>query len=150
MGTQVLSVVALVGAGLTAGVLFAVALSVVPGLWAMPPDRYVYVHQRITNWDPTMPVVVLLSATVAAVLAVLRWPTGAAWLFGGAAALLVGVAVVSHFANVPLNRQVDSLDPEQLPADWQDPRPLWRRWHLLRTVLAITALTLVAIAIAIT
>ena len=55
--------------------------------------------------------------------------------------------MVSHFCNVPINRQVKRLDPDRLPADWRDPRPLWRRWHTLRTVLAVLALLLNAIAV---
>jgi|SRR5690349_2318666 uncharacterized membrane protein len=145
---QSLGVLVLVGSGLVAGVLFAVALSVLPGLFAMPPDRYVYAHRLLgRNWDPTMPVVVLTSTVLDIVLAVVSG--GAArQLFAGCALLLVGVSVVSHFCNVPLNRQVKALDPDRMPGDWQDPRPLWRRWHLLRTGLAVLALLGNAIALA--
>jgi uncharacterized membrane protein len=142
-----LRVAVLVGSGVTAGVLFAVALSVLPGLSAMPPDRYVYAHRLLgRNWDPTMPLIVLASAAGAVALAVMS--AGApARLFAASAGLLVGVSVVSHFCNVPINRQVKRLDPDRLPADWRDPRPLWRRWHTLRTVLATLALLVNAIAV---
>ncbi|WP_449353343.1 hypothetical protein [Streptomyces shaanxiensis] len=39
-------------------------------------------------------------------------------------------------------------DPRRLPDDWTDPRPLWRRWHLLRTSLAVMALAVNAAAVA--
>ncbi|WP_280634814.1 hypothetical protein [Streptomyces oryzae] len=38
-------------------------------------------------------------------------------------------------------------DPTALPDDWEDPRPLWRCWHLLRTALALVALLLNAAAV---
>lgn len=66
-----LEIGALVGSGIVAGVLFAVALSVVPAMRAMPPDRYVYTHQLLgRNWDPTMPLLVLTTAAADTGLAV--------------------------------------------------------------------------------
>src|SRR5689334_14575440 len=132
----VLGVAALLGGGVTAGVLFAVALSVLPALFAMETGTYVYAHKLLgRNWDPTMPVIVLSSTLVNAVLAVVAG--GAARpLFAVAAVLLLGVSGVSHLCNVPINRRVKAIDdPSVIPADWEDPRPLWRRWHLLRTTL---------------
>jgi uncharacterized membrane protein len=139
--TGTLGVVAVLGSGVTAGVLFAVALSVLPALFAMPPDRYVYSHKLLgRNWDPTMPIIVLSTSIVDIVLAFLVPAGPAKALAVVAAVLMVGVSGVSHLCNVPINRQVKTLDPEEIPDGWQDPRPLWRRWHVLRTTLAIAAL----------
>ncbi|CAL9412942.1 DUF1772 domain-containing protein [Streptomyces albus] len=144
-----LGVAVLLGSGVTAGVLFAVALSVLPALFAMETATYVYAHKLLgRNWDPTMPVVVLTSTVLALVLAVLADTAPARVLFALAAVLLLGVSAVSHLCNVPINRRVKAVeDPTALPADWQDPRPVWRRWHLLRTALAILALCLNAAAV---
>lgn len=136
--TAGLQVLALLGSGLTAGVLFAVALSVVPALALMPADRYVYAHQLLgRNWDPTMPVVVLSSTALDAALAFLTPNTA---VFALAAVALLGVSAVSHLANVPINRVVRTTDPDGIPPGWRDPRPLWRNWNLLRTGLAVLAL----------
>lgn len=140
MITDVLRVLVLLGSGVTAGVLFAVALSVLPALSVMPADRYLYAHQLIGQyWDPTMPIIVL-SSTVADLVLTVMVPAPGAWLYAAGGALLLGVSVVSHFCNVPINRTVKVLDPDRIPAGWRDPRPLWRRWHRLRTVLALLAL----------
>ena len=147
--TVTLGVLVLLGSGLTAGVLFAVAVSVLPALLAMPTGTYVYAHQLLgRNWDPTMPVIVLTSTAADALLAV--WSTGTARALAVAAAvLLLGVSAVSHLANVPINRRVKAVsDTRRLPDDWTDPRPLWRRWHLLRTALAVAALAVNAAAVA--
>jgi uncharacterized membrane protein len=152
MATELLGVSAVLGSGIVAGVLFAVALSTLPALIAMPPGRYIYAHKLLgRNWDPTMPVIVLTSTVVDAVLAVAvpRIPPPARVLFLVAAVLLVAVSVVSHFANVPINKQMRTLDPDRMPADWSDPRPLWRRWHLLRTACAIAAFAVNASAVAV-
>ncbi|HEX6872574.1 MAG TPA: DUF1772 domain-containing protein [Micromonosporaceae bacterium] len=146
---RALSVAVLLGSGLTAGVLFAVALSMVPALMAMPPGRYIYAHRLLgRNWDPTMPVVVLSSTLLDVALAVLA-PGGAARaLFIVAAVCLVAVSGVSHLANVPINKRTRAVDPDNVPADWVDPRPVWRSWHLLRTALALIALLLNSLAVA--
>jgi uncharacterized membrane protein len=144
--TAALSTAVLLGSGVVAGVLFAVALSVLPALFAMPMDRYVYAHQLLgRNWDPTMPIVVLTSMALDIALAVLT-SGGARVLYVTAAVLLFGVSVVSHLCNVPINRQVKKVDPAHIPAGWRDPRPLWRRWHHLRTALAVAALLVNAAA----
>ncbi len=142
------AVAALLGSGVVAGVLFAVALSVLPALSAMPPDRYVYAHQLLgRRWDPTMPVIVLSTVALDVVLAVLATGAARALLVAGTV-LLIGVSAVSHLANVPINRRVKAVaDPSALPADWTDPRPLWRRWHLLRTALAVLGLLVNAVAV---
>ncbi|AVZ76397.1 DUF1772 domain-containing protein [Streptomyces lunaelactis] len=147
--TEVLGIAVLLGSGVTAGVLFAVALSVLPALFAMETGTYVYAHKLLgRNWDPTMPVVVLTSTLLAAVLALTADDSTARALFGAAAILLLGVSAVSHLCNVPINRRVKAVDnPDELPADWEDPRPLWRRWHLLRTLLSVIALALNAAAV---
>ncbi|MEU6847630.1 DUF1772 domain-containing protein [Streptomyces sp. NPDC046716] len=147
--TEVLGVAALLGSGVTAGVLFAVALSVLPALFAMETGTYVHAHQLLgRNWDPTMPVIVLSSTLLDIVLAVLADGTAPRTLFIVGAVLLLGVSGVSHLCNVPINRRVKSIsDPADIPADWEDPRPLWRRFHYLRTVLSVLALLVNAAAL---
>ncbi|MFE9253833.1 DUF1772 domain-containing protein [Streptomyces sp. NPDC006879] len=146
---EVLGVAALLGSGVTAGVLFAVALSVLPALFAMETGTYVYAHKLLgRNWDPTMPVIVLSSTVVTAVLAVVT-DGPARPLFIAAAVLLLGVSGVSHLCNVPINRRVKAVsDPQVIPPDWQDPRPLWRRYHYLRTALSVIALLCTAAGVA--
>ncbi|MFI9388432.1 DUF1772 domain-containing protein [Kutzneria sp. NPDC052558] len=142
---MVLRVLALLGSGIAAGVLFAVALSVLPALLAMPTDRYVYAHKLLgRNFDPTMPLIVLGTVAAEVVLAVLVADQRGPYI--AAAALSLGVSAVSHLCNVPINRRVKAVDEARLPADWQDPRPLWRRWHLLRTALALSAFLVCALA----
>ncbi|MFI8965359.1 DUF1772 domain-containing protein [Streptomyces sp. NPDC053493] len=146
--TEVLAVAAVLGSGVTAGVLFAVALSVLPALFAMETGTYVHAHQLLgRNWDPTMPVIVLSSTLADGVLAVAAEDAARA-LFAVGAVLLLGVSGVSHLCNVPINRRVKAItDPAVIPPDWEDPRPLWRRYHYLRTVLAVVALAVNAAAL---
>jgi uncharacterized membrane protein len=137
-----LAVLGLVCCGTVAGVFFAVTVSVLPALAALPPARYLEIHQLLgRGYHPVMPIItttsVLANATLGLVTGGLQ---RAAYL--GALVLLVGVQGVSHLQNEPLNRRVRGIPPGSVPAGWEDPRRPWRTWHLVRTVLALTAFTL--------
>lgn len=137
----ILGIVVLLGSGLVAGVLFAVALSVMPALIAMPADRYVEARQLLgRNYDPTMPILVGTSTVLDVALAVLARTGSARALFAVSALLLLGVSVVSQTRNVPINRRLGKLDPDAIPREWDDPRLRWRNWHLVRTGFALLAL----------
>lgn len=144
-----LGVIVLTGSGLTAGVLYAVALSVVPAFRALPPQRYVEIHKLIgRRFDHVMPPMVLTWTALDVVLAVLTPDPAGRILFLTAAAAGCGVAAVSQLGNVPINRQVKSLPAGPVPADWDDPRARWRVLNLIRTCLAVLALVANAIALA--
>lgn len=146
MMADILRPLALIGSGTVSGVLFAVALSVLPALLVLPPARYIEMHRLLgANWDPIMPLIVLGTLAIDGALAFVA-SDAATWAYAISAVLLVGVAVVSHFGNVPINRRVKAVDPACVPADWQDPRLVWRRWHLIRVALAFTALVVNAAA----
>lgn len=134
-------VVAVIGSGVVAGVFFAVSASVLPAVGVLAPPDYIRLHRRLgEGYHPVMPLVV--SAAVLATLAMIVLVPDALTrvLFGIGLAGLVGVQVISQFGNVPINRRVSAVDPEDLPGDWEDPRVPWRVWHTRRTVCAFTAL----------
>jgi uncharacterized membrane protein len=137
---QVLAVVALLASGLVAGVFMAVAVSVLPTLFALPTAQYVVTHRLLgRGYHPVMPIVVSCG-TVADLVLLLRAPdTGTAVLRGVAFLALAGVQLVSQLLNVPINKAVHRVDLDALDDTWPDPRPAWRRWHRLRTALAFVA-----------
>ncbi|MDF3299895.1 anthrone oxygenase family protein [Streptomyces tropicalis] len=144
---EALSVLVLLGTGLVAGVLFAVALSVMPALIAMTPERYVDTHRLLgRRYDRIMPFIVTGSTAIDVGFAV-RADGAARLLFALAAVSMAGVAVVSQTRNVPMNRRVKQTRPEDLGPHWRDPRPAWRGWHLVRTCCAVAGCTLTAAAV---
>jgi uncharacterized membrane protein len=143
-----LAVIVTLLSGTVAGVFFAVAISVIPALAGMPAGRYIEVHRRLgQGYHPAMPII--CTAALAADVALVFLVDGVAerLLYAVAAVLVLGVQGVSHLCNVPINRQVHAIEPDAVPADWADPRELWRNWHLLRTVLAFMLTLANAIAI---
>lgn len=144
----VLGVALLLGAGVAAGVLFSVALSVVPAFLALSADRYVETHKLIgRRFDHIMPPTVLACVALDVIFAARVATTPARPLFLLAALLSVGVAAVSQFGNVPINRQVKRLPAGSVPVDWNDPRRRWRAYHLARTALAVGGLVASASAL---
>ncbi|RVX44153.1 putative membrane protein [Nonomuraea polychroma] len=145
---ELLEVIALVTSGVVAGVLFAVAVSVLPALFALPAGRYIETHRLLgKGYHPTMPIVVNVAMVADLWLGLVAEDSASRALFVVAGVLLLASQFVSHLGNVPINRRVKAVDPEAVPEGWQDPRPLWRGWHLLRTTLALVALAANAVGV---
>jgi uncharacterized membrane protein len=148
---QVIAVVSLTATGIVSGVFFAIAVSVLPTLFAMPPGQYVAAHRLLgRGYHPVMPLLVSGGLLADITLAVVAKADPARSLAIAGAVSLVGVQLVSQFGNVPINKVVHGTDPDSIPADWADPRPAWRSWHLLRTGFAVAAMTITAAAVVLT
>ncbi|MET9464221.1 DUF1772 domain-containing protein [Streptomyces sp. NPDC006544] len=129
--------------GLAAGVLFGTQLGGFPYLASLPADRYVNAHAFFgTRYDPAMPICLLGTIACDVVLAVGAPVAGAQTLFAVAALLAAVTAVISVTKNVPVNRWMRTLDPDNLPSDFaeRDPRQVWGAWNRLRSWLTIAAL----------
>lgn len=136
---EVLSVVLLLGSGITLGVFFAIAVSVAPTLLAMSPDRYLEAHRELgKGYHPVMPIMTNVTMFSGIGLAFVVSDPVVRWLYVIGAVVMLGVQAVSHLGNVPINR---SLAAAAAPStgSWSDPRPEWRFWHLTRTALAAAA-----------
>lgn len=146
-----LGVPLLLASGIVAGVLFSVALSVVPAFIGLSAERYVEVHKLIgRRYDRVMPPMVATFVVLDVVLAAAADRPVDRWPFVAAAVLGAGVAAVSQFGNVPINRRVKSVPPGPVPANWPDPRRTWRALNLIRTTLALLALAANACALLLT
>jgi len=129
--------------GLAAGVLFGTQLGGWPLLAALPADRYVHAHAFFaTRYDPAMPLCLLGTLAGDIWLAVLAPQAGARGLFVAGAVLAAVTVLISLTKNVPVNKWVRTLDPDNLPRDFADRDPRWRwgAWNQRRSVLTILAL----------
>ncbi|RCG25315.1 DUF1772 domain-containing protein [Streptomyces reniochalinae] len=133
---------ALLAGGLAAGGL-AISVLAAPLFTTLPTAMYVPVHKGlVTRFDPFMPVS-LLSCLLCDVALVVAADGTALRLLAGAAALLLACAMtVSLTKNVPINRWLETLDPQALPPDFEqtDPRERWIRWNRVRGAFAVAAL----------
>ncbi|WP_433336448.1 anthrone oxygenase family protein [Spirillospora sp. CA-294931] len=141
--TGFLTALALLGNGLTAGIMLSTVMGIVPLTAVQTYDRYVETIQFLwPRYDPFMPITHVLTVVLDLVLVFLAPEPEARALFGVAGVVLVVVMAISVIKNVPINRYVMSLDPATVPDAWEtkDPRRSWRNWNLLRTSLALGGL----------
>lgn len=144
---EIIAPLVLLTNGLAAGVLAGAVLGGLPLLLTLPVDRYVHAHGFFgTRYDPFMPICLVVTLLGDLVLTVLA-SGKAAVPFAISALLAAAVVTISLTKNAPVNRWMASLDPERLPADFEDPRKEWSAWHRLRTVFAVAALVSNVIAI---
>lgn len=127
--------------GLAAGVLFGTQLGGFPYLASLPTDRYVHAHAFFgQRYDPAMPVCLAGTFVLDAVLAVGAPGAAARTLFAVAGVLSAATALISVTKNAPVNRWMRTIDPDNLPDDFRDPRRAWGVWNHRRSLLAIAAL----------
>lgn len=137
----------LVASAVVAGVFFAVAVSVLPALFTMPMGQYIETHRLLgKGYHPAMPRIVTAAIVAEVLLATLVSSAAIVGCYAAAAAALVGVSVVSHRCNVPINRDIAAIG-DRPPEGW-DPRPRWRNWHRLRLGFAFVVLGLNVTALA--
>ena len=144
---DVLSVLALLGSGLIAGVFFAFSSFVMSALSRLPAAQGLVAMQQIniTVINPHFLGVFLGTAALslaAAGLAASRWGQPVAWhLAAGGALYFVGCFLVTILGNVPLNdalAKLESVDSESEEV-WRHYVVHWTRWNHVRTAAAAAA-----------
>ncbi|MCF2125002.1 DUF1772 domain-containing protein [Strepomyces sp. STD 3.1] len=143
----VLTVLGVLGAGLTAGVFCAFSTFVMRGLAALPPAQGVASMNSINKAAVRPPfMAVFLGTTVlAAVIAVVTfavWPQEAAVeLLLGSALYLTGSFGVTVAANVPRNTALLEVEPGSAQAAdrWTAYVREWTAWNHVRTIAAAAA-----------
>ena len=146
--------------GMVAGVTFAFAVVVMPGIRDLGDRDYLRAFKAIDGviqrGQPLFMLAWLGSAVAVVVSALLSFwhADGAARLIAVVAAgvYLLGVQLPTLAINVPLNNRVQALDLETL----DDTRlgalragfdGRWMRWNVLRTVLAIASVALLLVVL---
>ena len=143
MSTVVL-VAALVAAGLLAGLFYAYACSVMPGL-ARGDDKTFVEAMRGINVAIVNPVFMLsfLGAPVISVVAAVVTDGDARWWAVASAVLAVATVAVTFAGNIPLNNAIDRVGAPDEIADLGAVRrafePGWVRLNVVRAVTSTLA-----------
>jgi hypothetical protein len=61
--------------------------------------------------------------------------------------LCIGDMLVTVLVNVPINREVQSWQPDAPPAEWKRLRDRWERFHSIRTLLVVSGFGLFAASV---
>jgi uncharacterized membrane protein len=146
----VLVVAALVSSGLVAGVLFIGLVAVQPALRSVTPGTYVTVKQAFDRtYPPFMRPLQLTALAVSLALTVTAGVQGKATcaVLAGLAFLSIAVnIVVTVRGDLPINVAMASWRADDPPSDWEHHQARWDTFNKIRTVAAVTALVLLAVA----
>ncbi|WP_147918762.1 DUF1772 domain-containing protein [Ruania zhangjianzhongii] len=143
---------ALVWNGLLAGLFFAFACAIVPGLRRVDDHTYVTafraINQAIVN---AVFLLVFLGAPLLAAVTVVLRPADVAlpWLIAGLVCAIATFAITVG-VNVPLNRRLDDAAVQtaaELAAARGGFERRWNAAHLVRTLTGIGAVAFLAIAV---
>lgn len=93
---------------------------------------------------PLMGAGALVMTGILAVMARRDRPVAGAYAF--AFVLMAVAAVITRFANQPINADVVTWTPDSMPANWTAIRDVWWHWHVVRTMLSMLALAVLVLA----
>lgn len=104
-------------------------------------------HSLIRSLNVPLPLLGLACILLTAGLAVVtRSDRRGRTLLVAAVAFLIVAALVTRFANQPINAVVMTWTPDAPAADWMELRDTWWRWHVVRTLAGVVALALALLA----
>jgi len=143
-------VMAITGAGVVTGLLFAFSNFVMRALAELPNDKGMFAMQRV-NEKIINPVflVVFLGTPVLCVLIAYRSvlqlsSSGNLFLFMGAIAYLIGPFGITVLFNVPLNNQLAEAECSVADKVWPNYQKRWQRWNHVRTCIGAVSVALLA------
>jgi hypothetical protein len=143
---RLFTIVMLAAGGLLAGALAWTAWERV-WIWRRLALREYAVDFRrsIRKADPAMPILLVICLAAAGAFGTLTDGPSRSLAFTGAG-LLASILVSSIVLAEPVNSKFRRLPEGTVPPDAERLRRLWRRFHLVRTALAIAALACLLIA----
>lgn len=105
-------------------------------------------QQSIRKFNTLLPILGAVCILLTIGLAVLaRERTGVFYLLVAAIVLMIIAGLVTRSGNQPINSEVMKWSIQAPPANWTVLRDQWWRWHVVRTLAGISALSLLIIAI---
>lgn len=139
----------IVSGGLWAGGILIYSVERVD-LWArMPVEQYAVDFRRsLRRVDPLMPILVTVAMVGAVIFALTSGGGRAAVLAWIATGLLAIVMVSSILVAEPMNYKFRRVPEGQVPDGAERIRVVWRRFHLIRTLIGCAAFACIAAAIA--
>ncbi len=152
---DILTLVAVLGCGLVAGIFFAFSSFVMRALGQLPENQGIAAMQAInvTVLNPWFFLAFFGTGAVCLAVAFLAFGSAAgtyqAYLLAGCALYLFGCLLVTMAFNVPLNNRLAAADPESPGAEalWADYLTRWTLWNHVRTAASLAAAGLFAMAL---
>jgi uncharacterized membrane protein len=152
MTADIVLVVAIVAAGLLAGLFWTFQVSVIPGLADVEDVAYVRTFQAINERIQNAWFLVVFMGTTPLVIAalVLQWSSGdVAALVAAGLVLELAVLAITAGGNIPLNNALagrDAVTPETAAAARADFESRWNRLNLVRALVSVAGFACLAAA----
>ena len=147
----ILRVVAVVSAGLLAGIFLGYRAGVQYALPELSASSFVQlqkiIHVHYVRFMPPLVLTALLSSVLWLAMIRSQWRTMEFWFVAIAACGILAIAAATRAINVPLNNQLMTWDTASPPANLLELWAPWDRVNTLRSVLATGALILEAAAL---
>jgi uncharacterized membrane protein len=148
---------AVVLTGLSAGLFYAWAVSVIPGTKRIADPTYLETMQSINRaiLNPRFFLIFFGSALFLGLSSILEYQTSKlvfGLMAGSTLVYLLGTIGITVSGNVPLNDQLDAMDlaefsKEQLTAFRTEYETKWNRYHSYRTVFSVLSFILATLAL---
>ena len=154
--TEYLTIAALVGAGLNAGVFFSFSTFTMSGLKRLSPAMGAAAMQEINREAPKPPLMILMFGTALVSLALILVQAGdfaaevsARYQVAAGVIFIISVIMLTGMYHVPRNDRLDRLDPESTQGQsyWQTYGREWTRMNHVRTIAPAVAAILPAISL---
>ena len=150
-----LTLAAVLGAGIIAGVFFAFSTFVMQALARRPTAEGTAAMQAINEtvinpWFLGVFMGMTVVSVALAALAVLDWRAPVStWLVAGAFCYVVGTFGVTAAGNIPLNNELAEVTAgtQEADATWLRYLTRWTRWNHMRTLGAAAATAFYALAL---
>ncbi len=152
---DILTIAAVLGSGLVAGIFFAFSTFVMRALGQLPENQGIAAMKAInvTVLNPLFFLAFFGTGAVCLPIAFLALGSTAGmhrvYLLAGCALYLLGCVLVTVAFNVPLNNRLASAEPNSADAHvlWANYLSRWTLWNHVRTATSLAAAGLFAMAI---
>jgi uncharacterized membrane protein len=145
----IVRVVAVVCAGLLAGIFFGHRTGAYYALQKLSPSSFVQfqqvVHVHFVRFMPPLVLTALLAGL--AWLLMLRWTSAEFWLIAASTCGIAVIAAMTRAVNVPLNNRLMTWNIAAPPSDLREIWAPWDRVNTVRTFVAAGVLILEAVAL---
>ena len=141
---------AITGAGVITGLLFAFSNFVMRALADLPNDKGMFAMQRV-NEKILNPVFLflflgtpILCVLIAFKSAMQLDSSGSLFLLIGALSYLIGPFGITMLFNVPLNNKLAEAERSDADEAWPAYQKQWQRWNHFRTYIGVVSIVLLA------
>jgi uncharacterized membrane protein len=149
MNRHVLNAIALLLLMLVTGVFWGTWFTLTRSLDEFPPDNFIRIGKTIIS-NVAWPMRILMPGTLATLLwlCIIARRDRPSFYFLATAFVFTMIALIITVAvEVPIDNQIKTWTPENLPENWPALRTRWSQFHTLRTFISILAFACLSVSV---